>query len=91
MSATAPFDLPSWSAARQSAVEQALTRWVSVAAIANATAGPPAALVDSMRYAVLDGGKRLRPLLVLAAAEAVSAGLPAVPSSAAEESVLRAA
>ena len=91
MSATAPFDLPSWSAARQSAVEQALTRWVSVAAIANAAAGPPAALVESMRYAVLDGGKRLRPLLVLAAAEAANAGLPAVPSLAADESALRAA
>src|SRR5207237_1796266 len=28
-------------------------------------------LGDAMRYAVLDGGKRLRPLLVLAASEAV--------------------
>jgi farnesyl diphosphate synthase len=31
----------------------------------------PAALGEAMRYAVLDGGKRLRPLLVLATAEAV--------------------
>ena len=31
----------------------------------------PAQLGEAMRYAVLDGGKRLRPLLVLAAAEAV--------------------
>ncbi len=31
----------------------------------------PAGLGEAMRYAVLDGGKRLRPLLVLAAAEAV--------------------
>ena len=31
----------------------------------------PARLGEAMRYAVLDGGKRLRPLLVLAAAEAV--------------------
>jgi len=31
----------------------------------------PAGLGDAMRYAVLDGGKRLRPLLVLAACEAV--------------------
>ncbi|MCE2998547.1 MAG: polyprenyl synthetase family protein [Betaproteobacteria bacterium] len=35
--------------------------------------GAPAALVDAMRYSVLDGGKRLRPLLVLAAHEAVAA------------------
>ena len=36
-----------------------------------ADAAREAALVEAMRYAVLDGGKRLRPLLVLAAAEAV--------------------
>ena len=33
--------------------------------------GPTGALVEAMRYAVLDGGKRLRPLLVLASSEAV--------------------
>jgi len=32
----------------------------------------PVLLGDAMRYAVLDGGKRLRPLLVLAASEAVA-------------------
>jgi farnesyl diphosphate synthase len=32
----------------------------------------PAGLGDAMRYAVLDGGKRLRPLLVLAACEAAN-------------------
>lgn len=36
----------------------------------------PAGLGDAMRYAVLDGGKRLRPLLVMAACEAVD-GSPA--------------
>ncbi len=34
-------------------------------------ADAPAGLGDAMRYGVLDGGKRLRPLLVLAAAQAV--------------------
>lgn len=34
--------------------------------------GAPAGLGDAMRYAVLDGGKRLRPLLVLATSEAVA-------------------
>ncbi|MGC4366365.1 polyprenyl synthetase family protein [Hydrogenophaga sp. R2] len=44
-------------------VEQALSRWVP--------ADAPARLGEAMRYAVLDGGKRLRPLLVLATAEAL--------------------
>jgi farnesyl diphosphate synthase len=54
---------PSWRAEQQSRVERALDEWVS--------ADAPAGLGRAMRYAVLDGGKRLRPLLVLAAAEAV--------------------
>ena len=53
-----------WRQARQDAVEAALSEWVS--------ADEPAGLGDAMRYAVLDGGKRLRPLLVLAASEAVA-------------------
>ena len=57
------FDLKAWSAQRLATVEQALSRWVVDDA--------PAGLGDAMRYAVLDGGKRLRPLLVLAASEAV--------------------
>jgi len=58
-----PLDLRSWSAERLERVEQALSDWVS--------ADAPAGLGEVMRYAVLDGGKRLRPLLVMAAAEAV--------------------
>ena len=46
-------------------VEGALERWVPSLA--------PAGLGEAMRYGVLDGGKRLRPLLVLSAAEAVGA------------------
>jgi farnesyl diphosphate synthase len=57
------FDFAAWSAAQLQRVEAALQRWVGV--------GVPAGLGQAMRYAVLDGGKRLRPLLVLAAAEAV--------------------
>ncbi len=60
---SAGFDLSAWSAARLAAVERALERWVPASA--------PAGLGEAMRYAVLDGGKRLRPLLVFAAAEAV--------------------
>ena len=62
------FELGDWSALQLAAVEQALSRWVAGPADAPA----PAGLGDAMRYAVLDGGKRLRPLLVLAACEAVS-------------------
>lgn len=52
-----------WSAAGLQTVESALEAWVP--------ADAPAGLGAAMRYAVLDGGKRLRPLLVLAAAQAV--------------------
>lgn len=45
-------------------VESALEIWVPESA--------PAGLGEAMRYAVLGAGKRLRPLLVLAAAEAVN-------------------
>ncbi len=58
------FDLTAWSSARLQRVEQALSAWVPLDA--------PAGLGEAMRYAVLDGGKRLRPLLVLAACEAVA-------------------
>lgn len=56
-------DFADWSARQLEQVEQALSDWVP--------ADAPAGLGAAMRYAVLDGGKRLRPLLVLAAAEAV--------------------
>ena len=52
-----------WAAAELDAVESALSSWVP--------ANAPAGLGEAMRYGVLDGGKRLRPLLVLAAAQAV--------------------
>ncbi len=58
------FSLREWSAERLDRVERALEQWVA--------ADAPAGLGDAMRYAVLDGGKRLRPLLVMAGAEAVN-------------------
>jgi farnesyl diphosphate synthase len=58
-----PLDLAQWSADHLDRVEQALSRWVA--------ADAPAGLGQAMRYAVLDGGKRLRPLLVIAASQAV--------------------
>ena len=64
------FDLRGWMQPRLERVEQALSLWVDPEA--------PADLGLAMRYAVLDGGKRLRPLLVLASAEAMGA-TPAMP------------
>ena len=52
-----------WSREQLAAVEEALESWVPAEA--------PAGLGLAMRYGVLDGGKRLRPLLVLAACQAV--------------------
>lgn len=63
LSPPAAFDLARWSAQWLGRVERALSQWV--------VADAPAGLGEAMRYAVLDGGKRLRPLLVLAACEAV--------------------
>ncbi len=56
-------DFESWMHVEQAGVEAALDRWVPSTA--------PAGLGEAMRYGVLDGGKRVRPLLVLAACEAV--------------------
>ena len=65
------FDLNVWTTRQLACVEQALSGWVAVAGDSPAADGVRA-LETAMRYAVLDGGKRLRPLLVLAACEAVN-------------------
>lgn len=52
-----------WQAAQLARVERALDEWTPAQA--------PAGLGEVMRYAVQGGGKRLRPLLALAACEAV--------------------
>ncbi|MEO8156120.1 MAG: polyprenyl synthetase family protein [Rhizobacter sp.] len=57
-------DFESWSRNSLDDVESALSAWVPGTA--------PAGLGQAMRYGVLDGGKRLRALLVLAAAHAVN-------------------
>ena len=78
------FDFGSWSQACLLRVEQALSDGVGV--------GAPAGLGEAMRYAVLDGGKRLRPLLVLAARQAVAVADGEVSVSAGfDEAALRAA
>lgn len=62
-------EFDAWLLDGQRAVESALEAWVPSDA--------PAGLGLAMRYGVLDGGKRLRPLLVLAACEAVQGARPA--------------
>ena len=66
-----------WCSDELARVEAALNQWI--------VADAPANLGEPMRYAVLDGGKRLRPLLVLAAAQ--STGPLGVPQA---EAALRA-
>ena len=62
------FNFTDWATEQRRAVESALSAWV-----AHPSQSPvPAGLGEAMRYAVLDGGKRLRPLLALAACEAVN-------------------
>ncbi len=60
-----PQQLQDWSTQSLDLVERALEDWVPLEA--------PAGLGEAMRYGVLDGGKRVRALLVLAAAQAVGA------------------
>ena len=65
MSTTA-LDLRAWLEVQRRAVDEALERWVPK---------PPAApdvVCEAMRYSLFAGGKRLRPMLVLAAAEAIA-------------------
>jgi farnesyl diphosphate synthase len=81
VSAVAAFDFAAWTEQHVQAVEAALSRWVPAQA--------PAGLGDAMRYAVLDGGKRLRPLLVMAACE--STGEAAAAPRQSNEAALRAA
>ncbi len=68
----AAIDLRSWLETQRRAVDEALERWVPDIRQA------PAVVSDAMRYSLFAGGKRLRPMLVLAAAEAVAArsGMP---------------
>ena len=80
-------------------VEQALSDWVAPVA-SNQAYLPPSRVQDltnelapvlsqAMRYSVLDGGKRLRPLLVLAAAESVNTSFEVIEKT--NQAALRAA
>jgi len=68
--------LPDYIAARQKAVDAALNRWVPPE-----SANPPT-IHRAMRYSLFAGGKRIRPLLAIAAAEAVSPAPAGIESAA---------
>ncbi len=57
--------LEQYLAARRSEIDDALSRYLPD------LSSTPAVLADAMRYSVMVGGKRLRPTLTLAAAEAI--------------------
>ncbi len=59
------FDFQAWMQRELADVEAALSGWVGT--------GTPDELREAMRYSVLDGGKRLRPLLALASAQSAAA------------------
>jgi geranylgeranyl diphosphate synthase type II len=58
--------LPDYLAHQQERVDAALSRWVP------AESHDPSVIHRAMRYSLFAGGKRIRPLLAMAAAEAVS-------------------
>jgi geranylgeranyl diphosphate synthase type II len=87
----APTDLQTWLDARRQLVEAALDRYIPPAGTSSGSAGfvpasrrAPARVSESIRYSVFAGGKRLRPMLALAAAEAVAEQL-GVPEADADE------
>jgi geranylgeranyl diphosphate synthase type II len=68
----APFSLDDYVAARGRLVAEGLDRYCPPAD------APPATLHEAMRYSLLAGGKRIRPLLCMAGAEAVGGDPAAV-------------
>jgi farnesyl diphosphate synthase len=91
MSGLSAFDFTVWCASAQERVGDALAAWVAPGLPGDASHEAPAVLREAMRYAVLDGGKRLRPLLVLAARMAVAEGGSTGSMQALDDAALRAA
>ena len=76
------FDVGQYFNSRRARIDAALERALPM------SAEDPGRLREAMRYAVLDGGKRMRPLLVVAACEAVGGSLDsALPAACAIEMV----
>lgn len=77
-------DFAAWSQACQARIEGVLSEWLPSARIA------PQRLHEAMRYAVLGGGKRVRPLLAFAAGEIAAAELERVQHAAAAVELIHA-
>jgi geranylgeranyl pyrophosphate synthase len=77
---SAPFDPVRWAELRRGQVDALLA-----ARLAQPPPGEdPGRLVEAMRYSLLSPGKRLRPLLAIAAAEAVAGGGDGEPATVAQ-------
>jgi geranylgeranyl diphosphate synthase type II len=75
-------DLKRYLVTRQKQVDRALDRYLPKASV------PPATIHKAMRYSLFAGGKRLRPILCLAAAEACGGKTnPALPHACAVECI----
>src|SRR3974390_1148930 len=68
--------LDQYIAAQQKRVDQALDQWVPP------ETADPSTIHRAMRYSLFAGGKRVRPLLAMAAADAVSDAAPGIESAA---------
>ena len=77
-------DFATWVAARQTSFESVLQRLLPAAEVA------PQRLHQAMRYSVLDGGKRVRPLLAYAAGELTGAPVARVEMAAAAVELIHA-
>jgi len=77
-------DFATWIAARQISFESVLQRLLPAAEVA------PQRLHQAMRYSVLDGGKRVRPLLAYAAGELTGASMARVEIAAAAVELIHA-
>src|SRR5947208_8150301 len=83
MHSNVPFAV--WSRERQRRLEDVLVR-----ALSSDSMPAPVRLGEAMRYAVLGGGKRVRPLLAYAAGEAAAADPAAIDSCAAAVELIHA-
>ncbi len=77
-------DFSAWTQACQARIERVLAEWLPPSDIA------PKRLHEAMRYAVLGGGKRVRPLLAFAAGEVTGAAVEQVQHAAAAVELIHA-
>ncbi|HPP76054.1 MAG TPA: polyprenyl synthetase family protein, partial [Armatimonadota bacterium] len=76
------FDLQTYLKERKTLIDSAMDRYLP------SEAEQPSVVHEAMRYSTLDGGKRLRPILTLAACEAVGGQIEmAMPAACAIECI----